>query len=97
MVKSKFAYCINDLCKSRVAGKQSEHVCAGTARCVSGTAIELVWTCSDCATSHQEPIPKRRCRKRTWPYYNESVGVTFESESHEQKYTKANNLTPINE
>lgn len=56
---------------------------------------QLAWKCQQCGYESLEYIPKPRRRKRTWPYYNESTGVTFESESHEQKYVKANNLTPV--
>ena len=53
-----------------------------------------VVACDECG-SHitlppAAPVPKK---KRTWPYHNVSAGVTFESESHEQKYTKAHGLT----
>lgn len=40
-----------------------------------------------------KPAAKVSKKKTTWPYYHEGCGVTFESESHEQKYAKANNLT----
>lgn len=54
---------------------------------------ELV--CEACGTqNHKTPaqVPKK---KTTYPYYNGSAGMTFESESHEMKYAKANNLEKI--
>lgn len=51
--------------------------------------------CDKCGSKHMKVpavVPKK---KTTWPYYNGSVGVTFESESHEMKYAKANNLEKI--
>lgn len=42
---------------------------------------------------HIDPAPKVSKKKTTWPYYHGGCGVTFESESHEQKYTKAHGMT----
>lgn len=54
---------------------------------------QQVLECEGCgclAHKQKAVVPKK---KTTWPYYHEGCGVTFESESHEQKYAKANNLT----
>lgn len=49
--------------------------------------------CDKCGQVNRRPVARVSKKKTTWPYYNESCGVTFESESHEQKFAKANNLT----
>lgn len=53
--------------------------------------------CDKCgATSQREaPALTKGVKKRTYPYYNVSTGQTFESESHEKTYVKANNLDAI--
>ena len=48
--------------------------------------------CEACGTFNYKEPAKVSKKKRTWPYHNDSADVTFESESHEQKYVKANNL-----
>lgn len=56
---------------------------------------ERVGKCDICGKINLKALPQRtmNVKKQGWPYYNASVGVTFESESHEQKYTKEHNLT----
>lgn len=55
---------------------------------------QRILACDDCreqmTIGPAAPVPKK---KTTWPYYHEGCGVTFESESHEQKYTKAHGMT----
>ena len=95
-MKTKFIYCRNEKCYQASPSGKTEHHLKGTAQNPAGTAVELVWECGKCGERHQEPMPTARCHKRTWPYHNASVGMTFESESHEQKYCAENKLTPIN-
>lgn len=51
--------------------------------------------CSSCGFEDWYVVPKISKKKRTWPYYNESCGVEFESESHETKYVKENKLEAL--
>lgn len=95
-MKQKYLYCLNSECHAKRDGRPAVYQLVGSAKNPNGEALEHVYACTHCGATRQEPIPKRRCHKRTWPYHNESAGVTFESESHEQKYCKEHNLTPIN-
>lgn len=92
--KSKYRYCTQN-CQGI---KEIQHNLVGVLRGedtpFGKMADQLQWQCTSCNHVALESIPKRRCHKRTWPYYNESVGETFVSESHEQAYVKKNNLTP---
>lgn len=96
MNKTKSQYCLNNECHALHKSTPAPHSAMGLVKCQSGEAMEIEWRCDRCGYRHQTAIPKVRCHKRTWPYHNDSAGVTFESESHEQKYCKANGLTPIN-
>lgn len=97
-MSTKFMDCLNNDCGSKPSGKKVEHFYAGIkpgAETPFGKmADELIVQCSHCGYQHLQSISKPRCHKRTWPYYNASTGVTFESESHEQAYVKKHNLTP---
>jgi hypothetical protein len=95
-MKTKTHYCLDQECHSLHKSTPAPHTMMGIVQCTTGTAMEEEWRCDRCGYRHQSSISRRRCHKRTWPYHNESAGVTFESESHEQKYCAANNLTPIN-
>lgn len=95
-MKTNHQYCLNDECRNHHNGTPAPHRMLGIVKCKAGDALEEEWSCDRCGHKHQVSIPRRRCHKRTWPYHNESAGVTFESESHEQKYCKANNLEPVN-
>lgn len=97
MSKTKSIPCLNDECRNAHKSAPTQHTCKGLVKCKAGEAMELLWVCDTCGHEHQTAVPKVRCHKRVWPYHNDSVGVTFESESHEQKYCKANKMTPINE
>lgn len=96
-MKTKFHPCLNNDCRPK-SGPSAEHVFKGIQpgeqTPFGKMADEQIWKCSWCGYEHLENIPRRRCHKRTWPYHNDSAGVTFESESHEQKYCAANKLTP---
>jgi hypothetical protein len=94
-MKQKHQYCLALACHN-THSTPAPHVFLGLRKCLSGEAMEEAWRCERCGYEHQASIPKRRCHKRTWPYYNDSAGVTFESESHEQKHCAAHGLTPIN-
>lgn len=93
MSKIKYRYC-TDSCQGV---KETPHtfmgIQEGEETPFGRMAPQLVWKC-ECGKETLENIPTRRCHKRTWPYHNASAGVTFESESHEQAYTKAKGLTP---
>jgi transcription elongation factor Elf1 len=52
-----------------------------------------VLECDTCGARHDRKAAQVPKKKTTWPYYHEGAGVRFESESHEQKYAAANNLT----
>lgn len=56
---------------------------------------QFQYRCLSCGHESLRDIPRVSKRKTTWPYYNESCGVTFESESHEQKYAAVNKLEKI--
>lgn len=81
-------------CISNKEGKQVEHKILGV-EYPCGTAPNWRVKCSSCGHEDFVVIPKISKKKRTWPYYNESAGVTFESESHETKYAKDNNLIAL--
>jgi NAD-dependent SIR2 family protein deacetylase len=50
--------------------------------------------CDKCSVEKTKGTAKANSlKKQGWPYYNDSVGVAFESESHEKHYVKENNLT----
>lgn len=51
--------------------------------------------CESCSSTKQRPAATVPKKKTTYPYYNDSCGMRFESESHEQKFAKANNLEKI--
>lgn len=93
-MKTKTQYCLNNACHLEHNGAPALHYLKGVEKNPAGEANELVWWCARCKYEHHDAIPKRRCHKRTWPYHNASAGVTFESESHEQAYTKAKGLIP---
>lgn len=95
-MKQKLMTCLKNECYLENNGRPDSHTMRGLRQNPTGEAMEQVWACDRCGTERQTPIPKPRCHKRTWPYYNESAGVTFESESHEQKHCKEHGLTPIN-
>ncbi len=59
-----------------------------------GESGDRIFACEACANVRQYgPAPAVPKKKTTWPYYHEGCGVRFESESHEQKYTKAHGMT----
>lgn len=91
-------YCFGKTCPSVKQGRPTLHqivgIQPGEETRFGKMADQYRVRCQECQSEALESIPKRRCHKRTWPYYNESAGVTFESDSHEQKYVKDNNLTP---
>lgn len=69
-----------------------------TSHVVLGTGEEsgkLLVQCEACAKLADRPIAKVSKKKTTYPYYNGSAGMTFESESHEMKFAKANKLEKI--
>jgi ribosomal protein L37E len=92
-MRTKYRYCGSVKCPSGAKEVEHEILSVGTPD-PGMTAPHFQLKCKTCGHESWEVIPKRRCHKRVWPYHNESVGVTFESESHEQKYVKANNLSP---
>lgn len=49
--------------------------------------------CETCGVKHDRKACEVPKKKTTWPYYHGGCGVTFESESHEQKYTAAHGMT----
>lgn len=59
-----------------------------------GESGDQVLSCDKCTNTSTKVAPQRISRKKTtWPYYHEGCGMTFESESHEQKFAAANKLT----
>lgn len=77
------------------AGKPVEHSIIGVETPEGMSAKHYRWKCSHCGYESLEAVPRTRVHRRTWPYYNSSVGETFVSESHEQDYVKKNNLQPV--
>lgn len=63
----------------------------------SGEVGTQTLQCDKCGSTSWRDAPPRTksIQRRSWPYYNESAGVTFESDSHEQKYVKTNNLEAL--
>lgn len=92
----KHILCSDNDCYLKNGGRPALHTFQGMKKCETGEAMEQSWACDLCGHEVRQPQPRVRCHKRTWPYHNDSAGVTFESESHEQAYCKANKLTPIN-
>lgn len=79
------------------------HACSGTCGksmhklLGAGEGNSQVLQCDKCGTTTWREAPARTqsVKKRSWPYYNESAGVGFESESHEKAYVKKNNLEAL--
>lgn len=53
-------------------------------------ANQLKVRCTSCGHEALESIPSRTKRKLTFPYYHPGYDVNFESESHQDKWMKAN-------
>lgn len=88
------AFCSGTECVSWKECKKVDHtILAIEYPC--GTAPNWLLKCDLCGSQHHMVVPKISKKKRVWPYYNESAGVTFESESHETKYAKDNNLIAL--
>lgn len=79
------------------------HDCTGTCGNVmhkimgSGEGGMRVLQCDKCgSTAWREPARRiSNPERHPWPYYNESAGMTFESESHEKNFVKENKLEAL--
>ena len=58
------------------------------------TEMQII-QCDICGGVSHKNVAKVPKRKTTYPYYHEGCGVRFESESHEQKFAKANKLEKV--
>lgn len=98
-MKTLTRLCIEPECPSRAKGNPIAHellgIKQGEETPFGRMSDEYVLKCTACGKEKLETIPKARVRKRSWPYYNESAGVTFTSDSHEKSYVKANNLDAV--
>lgn len=87
--------CENPECPSKkdtVLGDKTSH------RLIGVEGGEWIGMCESCEQENRRPEAERtvNVKKRSWPYYNDSVGVTFESESHEKQYVKEHKLIRTN-
>lgn len=85
--------CINFNCSDRHKDKTT-HVVEDIVQFEGMTARYMQLKCKTCGNIHHEVIPKVSKKKQSWPRYHEGLGQSFESESHEKKWTKANGYTP---
>lgn len=60
-----------------------------------GEEDKNILQCESCQMLHEREVAVVPKKKTTYPYYNASCGMDFESQSHEMKYAKANNLEKI--
>ena len=63
----------------------------------AGESDSQILQCDKCGSTSWRTAPAitKNIKRRSWPYYNESAGVNFESESHEKKYVKENKLEAL--
>ena len=92
-MRDRRKYCVNVHCSSTPKCTEVDHENRGVTIPEGLTGKHYSLKCKVCGYESLEPLPRHSIKRHGWPYYNASVGVTFESESHEKKFTKANNLT----
>lgn len=95
MERTHTKYCVNSDCSEAWKSLPVAHTILGTEKKEGMTADWWRLRCPHCLSEHLEVVPRTRVKKKSWPYYNSSVGGTFESESHEKDFVKKNNLVPL--
>lgn len=92
-MKTVYGYCLNsESCEVAKKLDKTQIIILGQEIPEGMAAKHDRKKCARCGHEWLEVSPKKSLKRMGYPYYNDSCGVTFESESHEKKYVQENNM-----